>query len=160
MTRKMKAMLHTETDTAFAIWRAIVVIFAVLCILAGTLFGAFISGKIGAALGFISGAAVATIAVGIWVGVTWPPFASQYHTYVPTTITVASTSSRILNDGQGNVSQRIAVLGTNGQTYGCDDTRCTVLAKGDVVTLMCEAEWETNGSPGEVCNWGKIGANV
>ena len=152
-------MLHPETDTAFAVWQIIIYVIAGVCVIAGilcTFLTDYVLGKIACVIG---GLFVAGVIFGVWAWATWPPFDTQYHTYYPTTITVAQTNERILSDGQGNVSQRIAILATNCNTYGCDDTRCTVLTKGETVTLMCEQEWETNGVPGEVCNWGKVGTN-
>lgn len=104
-------------------------------------------------------AAVVAIVFGIFVWAAWPPYAMAYHTYQPTTITVRSISSRIIESGN-SVNQRIAVVGTNNRIYGCDDTRCTTLQPGQTVTLMCTLLWQGNAVPGSVCNWGKLGNNA
>lgn len=153
-------ILHPEIDTAYAVFRIIIFVVMGICVIGGILCAFLpetIIGKIGSVL---AGIVIAGLVFGVWAWAVWPPFSSQYHTYNPTTITVAQTGTRILNDGNGNVSQRVAILATNGQTYGCDDTRCTVLHSGETITLMCEEEWEANGVPGYVCNWGKVGTNA
>lgn len=94
-------------------------------------------------------------AITLWA--MWP-LKMTYHEYRPVSGIVQSTSSRFLSDGQGNVNQRIAVV-IGGQVYGCDDTRCSLLKKGDPVTLLCKSEYEQNGTPGDVCNFGANSLN-
>lgn len=104
---------------------------------------------------------VGVIVVAISLFVFWPPFQTQYYKYVPVSGIVQNTpSSRfIASDTQGGGSSQRYLVTINGQQYGCDDTRCSGLAKGQAVTLMCERLWESNGTPGFVCNWGKLGLN-
>lgn len=152
-------VLHPEIDTAFAVWRVVVIILMGLCICGGILTTLICEYWASRIMSILAGIALAGIIFGIWAWATWPPFDMQYHTYQPTTITVANVGTRIIDDGNNSVSERFAILGANGQTYGCDDTRCSVLDKGETITLLCEEEWEANGVPGYVCNWGKVGTN-
>jgi hypothetical protein len=103
------------------------------------------------------GLVVGLLGGGITTFSIWPPFSSQYHTYIPVSGLVQDVNSRFLSDGN-SMSQRIAVT-IRGQIYGCDDTRCAALRTGEAVTLLCAQEFETNGTPGYVCNWGKLGLN-
>lgn len=100
---------------------------------------------------------VAAISVGIFIWVNWP-LQTQYHEYVPTTITVAQIGSRFVSADQGS-NQRYVFLDTDGIPYAVDDTRASLVKVGQVVTLMCVREWQQNGVPGYACNWGEIGPN-
>ena len=103
--------------------------------------------------------ALPVVTVGlIVVLVVWFPFSSSYNRYTPISGTVQSVSSRFLSDGSNSVNQRFAVQ-INGHTYGCDDTRCSLIRQGSEVTLLCEKEFQFNGTPGYACNWGKWGLN-
>jgi hypothetical protein len=154
-------MLHAETNTGFAVaeWAFVIVgiIGVMVIVFLGSVFFNSWMARVGA---IVAGTLVWSAAlIGIFIGANYP-LDSAYHTYVPITLTVQTNSSRILNDGNSNVSQSFALTDAAGNTYRCDDTRCAPLAKGDVVTLLCQKEYETNGTPGYVCNWGKLGANT
>lgn len=159
-------MLHAETDTAFAVWEVAMWVIVGFFIIAGIFFAAFASSSLWNVLGWLGGGlGLAGLTFGVWFAVNYPPFASQYHSYVPITVTVQQIGNRIINGDNNSVTQRVAVLGyENGNpndqiTLGCDDTRCEDLNKGNIVTLLCEQEYETNGVPGWTCNWGKLGPN-
>lgn len=151
-------MLHAETSTGYeiAIWAGIG--FTILFVVVAAIVGVVLNGKWGLLWGPVVGLIWVVIYGACFTWGTWPPFNSAYHTYIPTTIQVASTSSRFLSDGQSS-TQYFAIQDKNGNTYRCDDTRCSVLKPGEFVTLMCVKEFETNGSPGMDCNFGKYGKN-
>lgn len=113
--------------------------------------------------GIVGGASAGVFVGGLFVGIffwaNWP-IQAQYHTYVPTTITVAQIGSRFLGDGNGGTNQRYVFLDTNGVPYAVDDTRASLVKVGEVVTLMCVREWQQNGVPGFACNWGEVGPNA
>lgn len=96
--------------------------------------------------------------IGIYVGANWP-LQSAYHTYTPTTITVAQIGNRFLSDGNGGTNQRYVFLDKDGVPYAVDDTRASLVKVGETVTLLCVKEWEQNGVPGFACNWGEVGPN-
>lgn len=164
-------MLHSEVSTGYeiGIWAGIA--FAIIFVVVGAIVGAVLNSNYQYATrkgllnwGLLWGPAVGAIwtiiysAIFLWAA--YPPLNSAYHTYVPTTIQVATTSSRFLGDGNGGTNQFFAIQDKTGNTYRCDDTRCSVLKPGQFVTLMCVKEFETNGVPGEDCNFGKYGKNV
>ena len=102
---------------------------------------------------------VLVIVGGVSALVFWP-FQTQYMQYKQVSgIVQQAPSSRFLSDGSGGTSQNYLVV-IRGQDYRCDDTRCSQLRKGEAVTLMCERQWQANGTPGYVCNWGKLGLNT
>jgi hypothetical protein len=109
---------------------------------------------LGVALGL--GWAIVFGAIMAWVAF---PFSGVYHRYQPVSGKVTqNVTSRFLGDGSGGTNQNYLVA-INGNTYRCDDTRCSGLVKGDDVTLMCEKSYQFNATSGWVCNWGKLGLN-
>ena len=107
----------------------------------------------------VAGLLVAGLFAGLFVWTNWP-LESQYHTYTPTTITVAQIGSRFLGSQDGGTNQRYVFLDTNGVPYAVDDTRASLVKVGETVTLMCVREWQQNGVPGFACNWGEVGQNA
>lgn len=103
---------------------------------------------------------VAGMFAGIFVWANWP-LNMQYHRYVPTTITVGRIANRfIASDTTGGGStQRFVLESSDGMPYACDDTRCALVTKGEVITLMCVRQFEQNGVAGYACNWGEVGKN-
>lgn len=146
-------MLHAETANGYVIGTIIVYVLLGVCVLIAALL-LWLGPRMAAIIPVLCGIAI----YGVFVWAAWPPYAMQYHTYQPTTITVKQISSRFIGDGN-SVNQRIAVVGTDNRIYGCDDTRCTTLSPGQIVTLMCTQEWQGNAVPGYVCNWGRLGNN-
>ena len=106
----------------------------------------------------IGGLFVAGLWAGLFVWTNWP-LQAQYHTYAPTTITVAQIGSRFLGSQDGGTNQRYVFLDTSGVPYAVDDTRASLVKVGETVTLMCVREWQQNGVPGFACNWGEVGPN-
>lgn len=83
-------------------------------------------------------------------GALWP-WDARFHQWRPVIGTVEQTNSRLISDGK-TVSQRI-VVSIDGKPYGCDDTRCTLLQKGDQVALTCKPEYQWAGVSGEACEF-------
>lgn len=80
------------------------------------------------------------------------PFNSEYHQWRPVSGTVQQVSSRLVGSGK-TVNQRFVVL-INGQPFGVDDTRASLLKPGDHVDLVCKKEWQYAAKSGWGCNWG------
>lgn len=108
----------------------------------------------GVATAIVCGIAAAILLI-IFAFVSFP-WKAQYHRFVPVTGTVtAPVTSRFLAGDNGGSNQKFLVT-IGGRQYGCNDTRCAGLAKGDRVTLMCERAWQWAGTPGWDCNWGAL----
>jgi hypothetical protein len=93
-------------------------------------------------------------AVGTWVSFPW---SGQYHRYQPQAGVVAKVGSRFLASDQtnGGTTQKFVVTFKDGRSFGCLDTRCSNVAVGDDLTLMCERAFQFNAPyPGWDCNWG------
>jgi hypothetical protein len=80
------------------------------------------------------------------------PYNSEYHQWRTVHGRVQKVSSRLIG-GDGSVSQRFVVQ-IDGQPFGVDDTRASLLVVGDTVTLKCVREWQYAASSGWGCNWG------
>lgn len=109
------------------------------------------------AWGTLIGSAVVAIIVIVIAGFIDFPFSAQYHEYRPVTGHVQGVGSRFLSDGS-STTQNFAVI-LNGQTYRCDDTRCSDLKIGDPLTLLCIRDFQFNATSGWDCNWGKEAIN-
>ena len=101
------------------------------------------AGIVGGSLGLL----ITLVVVGIS---TWP-WEAQYHQWRPVSGQVEEISSRMIADGKA-MSQRFVVV-IDGQPYGIDDTRASLLKVGDEVSLMCIREWQWASTPGDACRW-------
>jgi hypothetical protein len=94
------------------------------------------------AAGFLIGTAI-----GMW------PYSSEYHVWRTTTGTVKTMDSRMVSAGDNGMEQRFVVTFADGRQRACDDTRCTTVKPGDVLTLKCKRHYQWGGTPGWDCNW-------
>lgn len=104
--------------------------------------------------GFIGGclaslAALVLLVIGLY------PFDSQYHKWTTKTGTVAEVNRRMIaNSDDGGTDQKFVIRFTSGtQEYGCNDTRCALVKKGDKVQLSCKRVWQYSGTDGWDCNY-------
>lgn len=105
----------------------------------------FTGGAIGCwvlAAGFLIGTAV-----GMW------PYSGEYHAWHTTTGKVRAMDSRMVSSGDHGMEQRFVVTYADGRQRACDDTRCTTVKPGDVLTLKCKRHYQWGGTPGWDCNW-------
>lgn len=73
------------------------------------------------------------------------PFKYDYHHWVNTTGVVASVSSRVITDSDGNINQKYVIRFEDGRVRALNDTIGGVLTKGDPIDLRCKKafEWST-----------------
>jgi hypothetical protein len=152
-------MLHAEVANGYAFGTILVYALIAIFVIGGIIIAWLNTDWIYKAASIGIAVLLSLLTYGIFVWAAWPPYAMQYHTYQPTTITVDRIANRFISDGNKSVNQRIVIATSSGALYGCDDTRCATLEKGQVVTLLCTQEWQGNANAGEVCNWGKLGNN-
>lgn len=147
-----------QWDMSYLIWMIVTVIVAGGALL--TVFGAFIVSLVTRGDRGVGPLLISAIvfliagAVGTWNA--WP-FDGQYHRYQPISGQVASISSRLIASGTngGGSTQKFVFTFTDGNAIGCNDTRCSAVAVGDHVTLMCERVYQWNApNQGWDCNWG------
>jgi hypothetical protein len=104
------------------------------------------------------------IGVACWVGLIctiggtlWGmyPYSAEYHQWQTTQGTVEKVGSRFLSSDTegGGSTQRFAVTFTDGRQRSCDDTRCSQIEVGDILTLSCKRAWQFTGTPGYDCNY-------
>lgn len=97
------------------------------------------------------------IVVGAWVALAWPPFDMDYHRYDTVTGTVTSVEKRLVSEGEGMSEKYVVALDGDSQQYGCLDTRCSAIKKGEPVEMSCIRVWAWYGSDGFDCEF--ISAN-
>jgi len=87
------------------------------------------------------------------IGMALVGYSGEYMAYKPVSGTVEQVASRQIADGKA-MSQRF-VFKINGQEYGVDDTRASLVKAGDAVNLNCAREfvWGSTNN-GYACNWG------
>jgi hypothetical protein len=106
----------------------------------------------GAATASIVTCAIAIVATVVISAIAFYPYDMQYHQWRPVSGTVQVVDVRIQSDGAAS-SQNYAVRLTDGQTYRCDDTRCSLLKPGDTVSLKCIREWQYASTSGWGCRF-------
>lgn len=148
--------MHAIWDPGWLIWTIILIVLAGiawLCTLGGVVAAFLTKGETGPPFALLCFATALIIgALGFFVDF---PFSGQYHRFVPKTGVVTAVGSRFLASGtQGGGSTQKFVVTMGGRDYGCNDTRCATVRKGDRLTLMCERSWQWAGVPGWDCNWG------
>lgn len=85
------------------------------------------------------------------------PFKAEYHQWREVSGTVATTNSRFLSGDNGTDQKFVVTFDGSGQQFGCSDTRCAGVQKGDDLTLTCKRSWQWFGTPGYDCNFVALG---
>ena len=82
------------------------------------------------------------------------PYKMEYHQYRHVAGTVDQVEARMLASGDKGTTQNYAVrLREDGQTYRCDDSRCSLLKPGDHISLWCIREWQYASTSGYRCRF-------
>jgi hypothetical protein len=102
----------------------------------------------------VCGIVAAVLCVPIILGFWWWGMAfttsSDYHAWNVKQGTVEQMSKRLIATENG-MSERV-VFKIDGQPYGVDDTRATLVKVGDTVSLRCKKDYEW-GIPREAHGW-------
>jgi len=94
--------------------------------------------------------AVLITAIGSW------PYKAEYHKWQNVDGVVTSTNSRFLASGDknGGTNQKFVVtFKGSDQQFGCNDTRCATVEKGDWLKITCMRSFQWFGTPGYDCNF-------
>lgn len=81
------------------------------------------------------------------------PFSGEYHSWQKISGTVTSTNSRFLAARGGADQKFVVTFNGSGQQFGCNDTRCSTVRKGDELTITCKRTFQWFGTPGYDCNF-------
>lgn len=158
-------MIQAQIDTSYVVGLIIIGVFCLigsLCGIAWWLFDPFEHGRGWSfAEGGLIGGGSWVLFLGLFTLMAFPPLPGQYNTYVPKSGIVAKVGTRFIasDTSGGGSTEKFAVQLTNGQVYGCNDTRCSVLKPGQPVTLLCERVFQWNSSEGWDCNFGAYRLN-
>lgn len=89
------------------------------------------------------------LAAGLAGGIAWGmyPYDSEYHTWRTKAGVVQSVSSRLM----GDQAEKFVVVLDDGQAYGIQDTRASLIKAGDTVVLRCKRAWQYAGTDGWDC---------
>lgn len=81
------------------------------------------------------------------------PYEHQYHYWSTKTGVVSEVNKRVVSRESG-IDQRFVVRFTgSSHEYACDDTRCSLVKKGDRLQLSCKRHWQYAGRDGWDCNY-------
>lgn len=114
--------------------------------------GAIVFGMMCDARELIGGAIIGVVTTGVITGFAMWPWDPSYHQWKTYTGPVAASQLRMVSDGK-TTTQVVSVVFANGDERRCDDTRCTTLVAGDILSLTCKRDYQFNGTPGWVCNY-------
>lgn len=106
----------------------------------------------GPGLGLGLGIAGIVLVLGI-SAIAYYPYSHDYHYWSTKTGVVAEVNKRVISHDSG-IEQRFVVRFTGStQEYACDDTRCSLVQKGDRLELSCKRAWQYAGRDGWDCNY-------
>lgn len=101
----------------------------------------------------IVGSVISLFLIAVVFVVLFWPFQTEYHKWMPHSGTVALIDERILTQDK-SVEQKFVVQFTGSDAqYGCTDTRCANVEKGDHLTLSCKRVWQYTGTHGYDCTF-------
>lgn len=125
---------------------AIIVAFAVLVV-------AVIAG-LAKEWGTLAGCLGVLAVIAIITGFAFWPYESEYHQWRPHHGTIAAVQSRLVSAGDNGMNQKFVVrFEGNHQEYAVEDTRASLLKKGDKLTISCKKTWQWSAAPGYDCRW-------
>jgi hypothetical protein len=90
-----------------------------------------------------------------WWGMAFT-FSGDYHAWNVKEGTVTAVNKRIVSTGENKISERYVLRFEDGNQYGVDDTRASLVQRGDVVRLKCKKDYEwgiPRESHGWACRW-------
>lgn len=96
------------------------------------------------------GCAALVVGVAAWA---FYPYDSDYHRWQPKHGQITEISSRLLSSGDNGTTQKFVVALDSGGEFACNDTRCSLLHKGDYLSLSCKKAWQFSGTDGWDCNY-------
>jgi membrane protein implicated in regulation of membrane protease activity len=94
---------------------------------------------------------VAIVIVSVAVAAASYPWKPEYHQFRTVQGPVQEVGKRLIAEDK-SMSERY-VLKINGQAYGVDDTRASLVKVGDTVTISCRRDWQYASTSGYVCRW-------
>ena len=132
-----------------------VMILCALLLIAGAFLGAAVPGysnrlRIGWGIAAAIGTAL-VCGIGIFIGMY--PLSGEYHHWQTISGTVDSTNSRFLAKSKGTDQKFVVTFEGSDQQYGCNDTRCATVRKGDQLSITCKRVNQWFGTDGYDCNF-------
>lgn len=102
---------------------------------------------------FFGTGALWAIAFCFGLAMLWPVTDSDYHKYKPHSGVVAEVNQRLVAKDK-SMEQKIVVRFEGDELeYGCLDTRCSLVKKGDHLDLSCIKVWQYKTPAGSDCKF-------
>jgi hypothetical protein len=101
--------------------------------------------------GLIVTAIWALVCVGVWWWAMAFTLSGDYHAWTVKEGTAEKVAKRLIATDNG-MSERYVVTMGDGQPYGIDDTRATLIEEGDRLSLRCKKDYQW-GVPREAHGW-------
>jgi hypothetical protein len=133
-----------------------------LIVLAGLVFGIMVL-TVGISDGegetIFAGAAILVVVL-VLVGIClsplgYYPFDAEYHQWRKVSGVVEDSGSRLLPSSDGKATEQKIVVRFAGSDldFGCQDTRCALIKKGDTLDLKCKRAWQYQSVSGYDCRF-------
>lgn len=81
------------------------------------------------------------------------PYKAEYHQWRPVSGTVAQIQSRLVSKDKGMEQKFVVRFTDRRQEYAVEDTRASLLSKGDKLIVSCKKSWQWAAAPGYDCRW-------
>jgi hypothetical protein len=104
-------------------------------------------------LGFKWGSSAVVVIVLIIAGFAYWPYQWDYHSWQKTSGTIQTISKRLVSTGDKSMDERFVVQFADGRQRACDDSRCSLLKPGMILTLRCKRAYQWGATPGYDCNY-------
>jgi hypothetical protein len=107
----------------------------------------------------VGGIAAGLVILGCWWWGMAFTLSSDYHAWNVKEGRVEKISKRLVSNGDKGMQERFVFRLEDGQLYGVDDTRASLVESGDDVSLKCKKDYEW-GVPREAhgwaCKWNRV----
>lgn len=146
--------MYAASITAGALIGYVVLIVCLLACVVWTVLAA-LSREAGYALG---GVAAAVAVLGLWWWGMAFTTSSDYHSWTVKEGKVERVAKRLIATDNGMAERYVVTM--NGEPYGIDDTRATLLKAGDRVSLRCKKDYQwgvPRAAHGWACRWNGAG---
>jgi hypothetical protein len=125
----------------------------ILLVLLGFALWCLVEAELGVGL---SALGVAGVIVGVALSpLGYYPYGAEYHQWRDVSGVVADTGSRFLPSSDGKATEQKIVVRYAGSDldFGCQDTRCALVKKGDTLDLRCKRTWQYQSVSGYDCRF-------
>lgn len=142
-------------DGAWSLGVLIGVPVCVLLVLIGLAIAGFLFYDGEPGMGVVGIACVVTCIGVVLSPIGYYPFDAEYHQWRKVSGVVEDSGSRLLASSDGKATEQKIVVRFAGSDldFGCQDTRCALIKKGDTLDLKCKRAWQYQSVSGYDCRF-------